>query len=306
MMSAWDSEDEPSAETPRGVRKKGPPRHATRLNPGPGMDIDYTPFSKADVETLIRKVGYPLAKGTKVTEVEKHLNAHARIHRLRIELDRQPTDRMMIEEFNGLERSARDLEARLPLLKVPGDPLGQQFAPSPAHGLLWPLRHHLPEVMADRAAQRRKETARSVQRKGVWTQEEDASLTEEARFGAITAEDEDLLRNLSEGAAALASACAALLRDAEQRSVIGGVPADAQRATALKDTVNDLLRLYAGLFGRKATISKDGITRRPSGPTLRFVQGALLVMGVETSDENILRISRQEQETKDAGDAAAG
>jgi len=268
------------------------------------MDIDYTPFSKADVETLIQKVGYALAKGRDVTGVGKDLNAHARMHKLRIELDRQPTDRMMIEEFNGLERSARDLEARLPLLKVPGDPLGQQFAPSPAHGLLWPLRHHLPEVMADRAAQRRKETARSVQRKGVWTQEEDASLTEEALFGASTAED--LLRNLSEGAAALASACAALLRDAEQRSVIGGVPADAQRATALKDTVNDLLRLYAGLFGRRATISKHGITRRPSGPTLRFVQGALLVMGVETSDENILRIFRQERETKDAGDAAAG
>jgi len=255
------------------------------------MNIDYTPFSKADVETLIRKVGYPLAKGTKVTEVEKHLNAHARIHRLRIELDRQPTDRMMIEEFNGLERSARDLEARLPLLNVPGDPLGQQFAPSPAHGLLWPLRHHLPAAMADRAAQCRKETARSVQRQGVWTQEEDASLTEEALFGASNAED--LLRNLSEGAGALAASCAALVRDAEQRSQLGGSPAKSQTATALRDTTHDLLRLYAEIFGRKATVSKDGITGRPLGPALRFVQGALLVMGVETSDENILRISRQ-------------
>jgi len=257
------------------------------------MDIDYTPFSEADVETLIRKVGYALAKGRDITGVEKDLNGHARMYMLRMELDRQPTNRMKIEEFKGLERSARDLEARLPLLNVPGDPLGQQFAPSPAHGLLWPLRHHLPEAMADRTAQRRKETARSVQRKGVWIQEEDASLTEEALFGAFTAED--LLRNLSEGAAALASACAAFLLDAEQRPVIGGGPADTRRATALRDSVHDLLRLYAGLFGRSATISKDGITRRPSGPTLRFVQGALLVMGVETSDENILRISRQER-----------
>ena len=68
----------------------------------------------------------------------------------------------------------------------------------------------------------------------------------------------------------------------------------AETATAVKNTVHDLLRLYADLFGRNAIISKEGTTNRPIGPTVRFVQGALQVMGVETSDENILRIYRQE------------
>lgn len=155
MMSAPYFEDESSAEAPRRVRKKVPPRYVTRLNPGPGLDIDHAPFSKTHVESL-------------------------------------------------------------------------------------------------------------------------------------------------------AAARADALRDAERRCLDDEVAGETHMATALKNTVHDLLRLYSELFGRKATISKEGITSRPIGPTLRFVQGALQVMGVETSDENILRIYRQKQETVKTNEIPAG
>lgn len=298
----WDSEGEPIAETPRRVRQKGPPRYAPHLSPGPGIDLDYAPFSTVEVEALILKVDFPLAAGQTTALVLEQLNLHALSRDLWVELDRQPTARAVIKELEELERCARQLQAKLPLLPVPEDYDERQSRASPAHGLVWPLRHHLPDAMADRVAQLRTETRHKVQRKGIWIQEEDASLTEETLFGATNAED--LLTILSEGAGALATACAAAVHEAEQlsRSETGS----AEAGTALKKTVHDLLRLYTDFFGRKATISKDGITGRPMGPALRFIQSALQVLGVETSDDNLLRIYRQRQETAKEYDASAG
>lgn len=293
----WDSEGEPIARTPRRVRQKGPPRYAPHLSPGPGIDLDYAPFSTVEVEALILKVDFPLAAGQTTALVMEQLNLHALSRDLWVELDRQPTARAVINELEELERCARQLQAKLPLLPVPGDHDERQSRTTPAHGLVWPLRHHLPDAMADRIRQLRRETRHKVQRKGFWIQEEDTSLTEETLFGATNAED--LLTILSEGAGALATACAAAVHEAEQLSRSETRPAEA--STALKNTVHDLLRLYTDFFGRKAVISKEGTTNRPIGPTLRFLQGALKVMGVETSDENILRIYRQESKASPRG-----
>lgn len=279
-----------TAEAPKRVRQKGPPRHAPNLNPGPVADLEYAPFLAANVEAIIAHVAFPLTEGATRADVLERLNRSAKAHALRVVIDRQPTERTTFEELERLGRSARDLALRLPLLPVPGDPQGEEFAPAPAHGVLWPLEDHLQKAMTDRVAQRRKETVRHVQRRGTSVREENTSLTEEAMFGASTASD--LLTILSEAADVLATACAVFVRDAGGRTLDKG-PTQTPKATALRDTVHELLAHYSEIFGRKPAISTGGSKGRPLGPALRFVQGALKVMEVETSDENILRISRQ-------------
>ena len=298
----WDSEGEAIEEAARGVRQKGPPRYAPNLNPGPGIDLDYAPFSTVEVEALILKVGFPLAEGQTTELVMERLNLHALGRDLWVALDRQPTARTVIKELKVLGRRARHLQAKLPLIPVPGDYDELKSGASPAHGLVWPLQHHLPEAMANRVAQFRRETVHSVQRKGIWIQEEDTSRTEETFFGATNAED--LLTILSEGTGALATACAAAVHDAKQRSLSD--TGSAKAGTALKKTVHDLLRLFTDFFGRNAIISKEGTTNRPTGPTLRFVQGALQVMGVETGNDNIDRISGQKSKRSKTGDGLSG
>jgi len=292
MMSAWDSEDEPSAERPRRVRKKGPPRYAPNLTPEPEYKSGYSPFSTAEVEALIKKVQCQLVEGQTDGLVTKCLNLQARRHEYWVQLDRQPTDRMLIKSMKKLARSARALQAKLPLLPTPAEDNVTGPNTSPAHGLVWPLRLHLPETMADRPSQGRDKTIRTPQPGEIWILKEEASDTCQMIGANIS---KKFLRDLSEGSGALADACEIAVHDAEQRFLPTGCAAESETATALRNTVQALLRLYAEFFGRKATVSKDGITGRPLGPALRFVQGALLVMGVETSDENILRISRQER-----------
>jgi len=107
---------------------------------------------------------------------------------------------------------------------------------------------------------------------------------------------------MSEGAGALADACELAVQDAERGSASTGYAAESETASALKYSVRALLSLYAEFFGRKASVSKDGHTGRAIGPALRFVQGVLKIMGVDTSDENVLRISKDLKKANKPGD----
>lgn len=298
----WDSEGEPIAETPRRVRQKGPSRYALNLAPEPEYRWE-PPFSTADVEYLIKKVNCPLVESQSVGLVTKRLNFQARCHEYWAQLDRQPTDRMLIKFMKKLARSARALQAMIPLLPIPGDHSLEGPNTSPAYGIVWPLRLHLPETVADRRSQGREKSIRTPQPGEIWILKEDASETMQ-QIGANISRN--VLRDLSEGSGALADACDLAVQDAEQRFLQIGGAAKSETATTLRYTVQELLSLYAEFFGRKATIWKECVRSRPSGPALRFVQGALQVMGVETSDENILRIYRQESKRSKSGDGSAG
>ena len=102
------------------------------------------------------------------------------------------------------------------------------------------------------------------------------------------------MQDVSEEAGALATACASAVRDAEQCNLSDS--GSAETATALRDTVHELLGLFAEIFDQEATVSKHGITGQPTGLALEFVQIALEVRGIETSEENILRILKQNGE----------
>lgn len=282
--------NEPETEAPRRVRKKGQPRHASNIAPEPKFRSEYCPFSIAETEALIRKVKRPLVEGQTIALVADNLNLEARRYDWRAQIDRQPTERMVIKSMKKLAKCARALQAELPLLISPSDENAQNLPMSPAHGLIWPLRLHLPETMDYRPSQGRQRGIRTPQPGELWLYKEDANETQQM-IGANFSEK--LVRDLSEWCGALAEACDLAVEDSEECLLSANSVAENQTAIALKFTVRDLLDLYSSAFGRKPTISKDSRTARPIGPALRFVQGALQVMDVETSDENILRLSRR-------------
>lgn len=288
FVTACVSEGDLSNAAHRRVRKKGQPRHALNVAPEPRFNSGLSPFSTPEVESLIPKVNFPLVAGKTVALVEQSLNLEAQRHEYRSQFARQPTDQMVIKAMKKLARCARALQAELPLLPSSRDNNLSRPSIAPAHGLVWPLRLHLPETMAYRLSQGRAIPVRTPQPDELWITKEEAGEKQQL-MGAYMSER--YLRYLSEFSGALAEACDMAVEDAEQYSE--ETTNSTETITTLKGTVRALLALYSEIFGRKATISKDGVTSRPKGPALRFVQGALKVMGVETSDENIRRLSRQ-------------